>query len=169
MLTPEERPRFLELLDRLAQPGPKAAGVSASEIREVVDLAHEALATINMLEVNAMTDAEVDQEIRDAGGDPEEIVKRGQQVIGQLLAKRRAAVGAVPDVTPAPPKQVWIWRAWSSDRARICDCGTAAAVTAAEAVTIAWGCLGGPWAHLAVHVDVESVTDFYLPPEPTYA
>lgn len=26
MLTPEERPRFLELLDRLAQPGPKAAG-----------------------------------------------------------------------------------------------------------------------------------------------
>lgn len=98
MLTPEERPRFLELLDRLAQPGPKAAGVSASEIREVVDLAHEALATINMLEVDAMT--EVDQEIRDAGGDPDEIARRGQRMVAQLLVERRKARLLEPTVTP---------------------------------------------------------------------
>lgn len=167
MLTPDLRPRFTELLDRLVQPGPKASHVSASEIHEVVDLAHEALATIHALELDAMTDAEVDQEIRDAGGDPEEIVKRGRQMVDRLLAERRAATGVAVKAVPERPaqRQVWIWRAWSADRDRICDCGTAAATTEAEATAIAWRCLGGPWAHLVVHVDVESVTDFYLPPE----
>lgn len=100
MLTPDKRPRLLELLDRLTQPGPKAAGVSASEICEVVDLVHDALATINMLEVDAMTDAEVDQEIRDAGGDPDEIARRGQRMVAQLLVERRKARLLEPTVTP---------------------------------------------------------------------
>ena len=158
MLTPEERPRFLELLDRLTQPGPKAAGVSASEIHEVVDLAHEALATIDMLEVNAMTDAEVDQEIRDAGGDPDEIVRRGQRMVDQLLVERRKVNGSEPAVKPSG-RQAWIWRAWSAERDRLCDCGTAIGATRNDAIAVAYRCLGGPWAHLVATIEAEPITD----------
>lgn len=153
MLTPDKRPRLLELLDRLTQPGPKAADVSASEICEVVDLVHDALATINMLEVDAMTDAEVDQEIRDAGGDPDEIARCGQRMVDQVLAERRKATGE------SSSPRVWIWRAWSAGRDRLCDCGTALGTTHADAVAVAQGCLGGPWAHLVATIEAEPITD----------
>ena len=160
MLTPEARPRFLELLDRLTQPGPKAAGVSASEIHEVVDLAHEALATIDMLEVNAMTEAEVDQEIRDAGGDPDEIARRGQRMVDQILAERRKANGSEPTAKPSRP-QVWLWRAWSAERDRLCDCGTATGATKADAIALAQRCMGGTWAHLVTLIEAELITGRY--------
>ena len=40
---------------------------------------------------DAVTDAEVDQELREAGGDPAEIVKQGRAVVAQLLERRRLA------------------------------------------------------------------------------
>lgn len=40
---------------------------------------------------DAVTDAEVDQELRKAGGDPAEIVKQGRAVVAQLLERQRLA------------------------------------------------------------------------------
>lgn len=43
----------------------------------------------NILDVSAMTDEEVDAEIRAAGGDPDEIARRGLEIVGRLLENRR--------------------------------------------------------------------------------
>jgi hypothetical protein len=40
---------------------------------------------------DAMTDAEVDQELRDAGGDPDAIARDGKAFVAQLLERRRLA------------------------------------------------------------------------------
>lgn len=52
---------------------------------------------------------------------------------------------------------MWLWRAWSADRKRICDCGTAFADTESEARSIAWATLGGPWRHEVVEVQTERI------------
>jgi hypothetical protein len=51
----------------------------------------------------------------------------------------------------------WLWRAWSGDRERICDCGIVWAPTVEEARKLAWMILGGPHAHEVRSIDAESI------------
>lgn len=57
----------------------------------------------------------------------------------------------------AQVRSIWLWRAWAKDRSRICDCGTARAYTEAEARSIAWVTLGGPWRRDVVEMQIEIV------------
>jgi hypothetical protein len=56
-----------------------------------------------------------------------------------------------------PPARMWIWRAFTAERARIADCGCAFAVTAREAEAIGWSCLGGPHLLDVVEIQIEEV------------
>lgn len=52
---------------------------------------------------------------------------------------------------------LYIWRAWSLGRARICDSGVAQADSAERAEEIARMCLGGPHAFEVVEIQVEPI------------
>lgn len=57
-------------------------------------------------------------------------------------------------------RTVWLWRAWAKDRSRICDCGTVNTVSdgdIAEAKSIAWATLAGPWQSQVVEIQVERI------------
>lgn len=54
-------------------------------------------------------------------------------------------------------KKIWLWRAWTADRERICDCGYVFAHDEQEAVRIAWVCSGGPHKLLIDHIQTEEI------------
>jgi hypothetical protein len=54
-------------------------------------------------------------------------------------------------------KGLYLWRAWTRDRERIADCGTANATSEEDAKAIGWMCLGGPHARSVVEMQVELV------------
>lgn len=54
---------------------------------------------------------------------------------------------------------LFMWRAWSANRERICDCGTAWAEDDDGARSIAYMTIGGPRRHLVDEVDVEPVIE----------
>lgn len=51
-------------------------------------------------------------------------------------------------------KWVWLWRAWSADKQRICDCGDAFAKSASDAIGIALAACGGPYRHEVELIEV---------------
>jgi hypothetical protein len=59
--------------------------------------------------------------------------------------------------------KLWIWRAWSKDRKRICDCGTAWGATAADAEAVGWMTLAGPHADQVKEIEVRAVTSAVSP------
>ena len=61
----------------------------------------------------------------------------------------------------AQAETLWLWRAWSADRSRICDCGVVRAVDAARASGVASMCLGGPWMRDVVEIEVEDLAQRY--------
>jgi hypothetical protein len=57
-------------------------------------------------------------------------------------------------------KTLYLWRAWTRDRERIADCGTAWATSDEDARSIGWMCLGGPYMRQVKEVDVQPVRVF---------
>lgn len=57
----------------------------------------------------------------------------------------------------AKEKGLYMWRAWSKDRARLCDAGWTRAVDSQEARRNAWLILCGPHAHLVVGMEIQEI------------
>ena len=54
-------------------------------------------------------------------------------------------------------RKLYLWRAWSKDRERICDCGIANATDEDDAKQIASMCVGGPHWDQVWEIQVEPV------------
>lgn len=54
-------------------------------------------------------------------------------------------------------KRIYLWRAWTANRERIADCGTANAHSPEDARAIAWMCLGGPHARGVTEIQVQLI------------
>lgn len=57
---------------------------------------------------------------------------------------------------------LWIWRAWSAGRKRICDCGVARAKSTQDAEAIARMCIGGPHRDEVAEVELEDLSRYLV-------
>ncbi len=60
-------------------------------------------------------------------------------------------------MSTTPVRNAYLWRAWSANRKRICDCGIVYGSSEDNARANVSYCIGGPWKHEIVEIQIEAV------------
>jgi len=60
-------------------------------------------------------------------------------------------------VGPIQHLRLWLWKAWSRGRTRLCDCGWVRAEDEKAARAYARSVVGGPWKELAAEFEIREI------------